>query len=175
LSTVRGIVTSHGGLLTVYSEPGRGTSFNVYLPVITDTLALQPVGETVPPWGGQELILIVDDEPDIRRALGLTLESQNYRVLLAADGHEAMSLFLVNRENIRLVLTDLMMPGISGVSLIRSLRALEPRLRIVAATGLQDDKRRAELEQLGVTTLLAKPCSQHDILKAVQRALAVKT
>ena len=174
LSTVRGIVTSHGGFLTVYSEPNRGTSFNVYLPAITDALALSPAEETVPPWGGQELILIVDDEPAIRRALGLALESQNYRVLQAADGHEAMRLFLVNRESVRLVLTDLMMPGMTGVALIRSLRALEPRLRIVAASGLQDDDRRAELAQLGVRTLLAKPCSPRDVLKAVQRELAVK-
>jgi len=84
-----------------------------------------------------------------------------------------MSLFLVNRENIRLVLTDIMMPGMNGVALIRALRALEPRLRFVAASGLHDQDRREELAALGVTFILAKPCSPRDILKTVQSALAV--
>ena len=121
--------------------------------------------------GKQELILIVDDEAAIRHALNLALESSNYRVLLAANGREAVSLFLANRQSVRLVLTDIMMPGMNGAALIRTLRALEPRLHVVALSGLHDKDRREELAALGVTRTLAKPCSADEILEAVQREL----
>ena len=171
LSTTLGIVKSHGGFVTVYSEPGLGTSFKVYLPAVA---GVADVAKNAPPatrLGKQELILIVDDEAAIRHALNLALESSNYRVLLAANGREAVSLFLANRQSVRLVLTDIMMPGMNGAALIRTLRALEPRLHVVALSGLHDKDRREELAALGVTRTLAKPCSADEILEAVQREL----
>ncbi len=172
LSTVLGIVQSHGGFV-VYSEVGRGTSFHVQLPAIpaaTGTVA----GATAQSRGGErELILIVDDEASIRRALSLALEKNNYRVLIAADGREAVLLFRANRSSVRLVLTDIMMPGMSGTTLIRLLRAQEPQLRVIAMSGLHDEGRRAELTALGVTHILVKPCGTDDILKAVHDELAV--
>jgi len=172
LSTVLGIVKSHEGFVTVYSEPGLGTSFKIHLPAIVgatdDITAATPASRC----GRQELILIVDDEAALRQALRLALENSNYRVLVAVDGREAIKLFLANRGSVRLVLTDIMMPGMNGVALIRALRALEPRLRVVAVSGLTDQDRRGELAALGVTNTLSKPCSADEILEAIHRELA---
>jgi PAS domain S-box-containing protein len=172
LSTVLGIVKSHGGFVTVCSEPGNGTAFKVYLPAIAG--ATDNATPAAPPSrrGRQELILIVDDEAAIRHALRLALEQNNYRVLDAADGREAIDHFLVNRGNVRLVLTDIMMPGMNGAALIRTLRALEPRLRVIAVSGLHDQDRREELVALGVMNTLSKPCSADEILEVVQHELA---
>jgi PAS domain S-box-containing protein len=173
LSTVLGIVQSHGGFVVVYSEPGQGTSFSVHLPAIAGAVAADAISVARLRSGKRELILIVDDEAAIRRSLSLALEKHNYRVLAAADGREAVILFEANHDRVRLMVTDVMMPGINGVTLIRLLRAQEPQLRVIAMSGLHDDARRAELIALGVTQIIAKPSSVDEILEAVDRELAL--
>lgn len=171
LSTVLGIVKSHGGFVTVASEPGRGTAFHVHLPASMGANAAVNPREGPRQRGRRELILVVDDEESIRRSLRLLLVRENYRVLAAADGHEALTLFATHRDEVALVLTDLMMPGMNGVTLIRALIAMAPRVRIVAASGLHDQDRSEELDALGVKTVLVKPCGSAEILEAVQREL----
>ncbi len=171
LSTVLGIVKSHGGFVTVASEPGRGSAFAVHLPALAGAQETAAAAGGATARGAQQVILVVDDEAAIRHTLGLVLRENNYRVLAAADGREAVSLFMLNRASVRLVLTDLMMPGMGGVALIRALRLLAPKLPIVAMTGLHDQDRREELAALGVTTVLAKPCGTEEILESLRRAL----
>ena len=175
LSTVLGIVKSHGGFVTVYSEPGLGTTFNIHLPAIAGAVTTVAGAATRPQSGQRELILVVDDEAAIRRSLSLALEKENYRVVVAADGREALILFQANQGNLRLLLTDLMMPGMNGATLIRLLRAQAPHLRVIAASGLHDDQRRAELTALKVTSILAKPFRTEEVLAAVRRELAAGT
>jgi CheY-like chemotaxis protein len=172
LSTVLGLVKSHGGFIIVNSELGRGTAFKIYLPAEPSTALTEAVVGAAPRRGQRELILVVDDEAAIRTVLRHTLEARDYRVLLAADGQQALALFLQHRAEVRLVLTDLMMPKMNGVALIRALRGFDPKLKFIAMSGLQDRDRNQELAAFGVTEVLAKPASPEEILAALQRQFA---
>jgi two-component system cell cycle sensor histidine kinase/response regulator CckA len=173
LSTVVGVMRSHGGFITVYSELGRGTIFKGYLPAAGES-ALSALDQTPPPaaLGRGELILVVDDELAIRESTREILEQHQYRVILAADGRDAMNVFLKERENVRLVLTDVMMPVMGGIALVRALRALEPKLKVIATSGLDNEGKRTELAALGVADVLVKPFQAAQLLSALRRHLA---
>jgi two-component system, cell cycle sensor histidine kinase and response regulator CckA len=173
LSTVVGVMRSHGGFITVYSEVGRGTVFKCYLPSAGES-ALSAFDHTPPPaaLGRGELILVVDDELAVRESTREILEQHQYRVMTAVDGRDAMNVFLKERENVRLVLTDVMMPVMGGVALVRALRALEPNLKVIATTGLDNEGKRTELAALGVADVLMKPFQATQLLNLLRRHLA---
>ena len=131
-----------------------------------------PPANRMPQRGKGELILMVDDEAAVRGALRHTLERNGYKVLVAADGRAAVALFAQQRENIKLLLTDLMMPEMDGVALIRSLLEMAPDLKVVATSGLPDRERNRMLSVLGVTEILIKPCAPDELLQTVRRMLA---
>ena len=171
LSTVMGIVKNHGGLVTVESQPGKGTSFRVLLPA-TDGENLPTTTRFEQPSGGRgELIMVVDDEQAVRDATCQNLERHNYVVLRASDGREAVGLFLQHQDSIGLVVTDLMMPVMGGSALIRALKTIKPELPIVATTGLDQEERVEEVAALGVRDVLRKPCTNSELLRTVRRAL----
>ncbi len=172
LSTVVGIVKSHGGFFSVYSELGRGAAFKVYLPAAIEAVVapLSPPSGPLP-IGHNELILVVDDEELICETIRRTLLVHGYRVLTAGNGEEAIQLFRQHHESIQLILTDVMMPVMGGVELIQALRVLESGVRIVATSGLDHDDRRAKLAALGVTEMLGKPFTPAELLETVERAL----
>lgn len=173
LSTVVGIVKSHGGQVKVSSEPGRGSIFQIYLPA-TETVDAPPRPDSLSPLpsGRGELVLVVDDEASIREATGDFLESQGYRILLADSGEEALRVFLQHQAAVRLVITDIMMPGMDGLALVRALRGLQPSLPVIASSGLDRNQNHEEFAALGVGEVLAKPFSPPALLKAVSRHLA---
>jgi PAS domain S-box-containing protein len=172
LSTVMGIVKSHGGFLTVYSEPGRGTVFKVYLPAQVEAVVPQAGKSSAPAsTGHNELILVVDDEDMICEMMNRTFLKHGYRVLIAHNGGEALQLFIQHHGAVQLVVTDVMMPVMGGVELIQSLRVLDPHVRVIASSGLDQDARRAELRAMGVTDLLNKPFGAPELLKMVERVL----
>ena len=173
LSTVIGIVKGHGGFVKVYSEVGRGSVFRVYLPAEVERASAEPSGSTAPmPAGHCELILVVDDEAPIRDAAREVLERHGYRVVLAENVEEAVSRFIECRDDVRLVLADVMMPVMDGGTLIRSLRILEPNLRVIAMSGLGDEGKREEFAALGVTRFLAKPFKPRELLEALQEGFS---
>jgi PAS domain S-box-containing protein len=175
LSTVLGIVKSHGGFITVYSDLGKGTTFKVYLPATVSSEAAKQEGSSPPvPVGNQELILVVDDEPPILKATSSVLTKYSYRVLTAASGEDAIRLFIQNSDSVALVLTDLMMPGIGGVDLIRTLRVIRPDLIVIATSGLEQEDNRGRLEAVGIIEVLPKPCMAAQLLKAVDSALKAR-
>jgi two-component system cell cycle sensor histidine kinase/response regulator CckA len=172
LSTVVGIVRGHAGYLKVSSEPGRGSTFAVYLPAANRKANPDLVDATKPQAGGQgELILVVDDEGSIREAMGSLLEHHGYRVVVATNGEEGMREFLQNQGTVRLVVTDIMMPAMDGVALIRSIRLLAPSLPIIATSGLDQSQHTEELAGLGVGKILAKPFAPIQLLKEIANAL----
>ena len=172
LSTVLGIVKSHQGLIAVESQPGKGTTFKVLFPVSSEAVRTIVSQRPMPlPRAEGELILIVDDEVNIVATNRQMLCKHGYRVLSASNGQEALEVFKQNRDNIKMVVTDIMMPGMDGIGLIRALKAIAPNLKIIASSGLgsgsKGQDREAELKALGATYFLAKPYSAQRLLEAL--------
>jgi PAS domain S-box-containing protein len=172
LSTVLGIVKSHGGFVRVKSELGRGTSFMVYLPSTGRTEAdVKPDTESPIPTGNQELILVVDDEAAVVAATSDILRRYNYRVLTASGGEEAIKTFIQHSDSVALVLTDLMMPRMGGLDLVRTLRIIRPGTKIIFASGLDEKVDSKVLDGLSVMAFLSKPYAPEVLLKSVNAAL----
>src|SRR5438445_2250560 len=168
LSTALGIVKSHGGFVSVYSELGKGTTFKLFLPAaMTDAKLQSSKTSIVPIQGNGELILVVDDEPNILGITKLILERNNYHVLSANDGPEALAIFAQQMQSIRLVLTDISMPYMDGPALVRALRKMKSHVPIVASTGQGEEVRPSEIQALDVGDLLTTPyhnCQLHHTL-----------
>ena len=172
LSTVIGIVRNHGGFVKVYSELGRGSTFKVHLPANPGgTPGSQPSGQSELAFGKGEWVLLADDEPLIRRITAEMLTRNGYNVLIATDGIDAISIYAQHMKEIKVVLTDLMMPLLDGVALTRALKKMDPNVRIVASTGQADDPRRPEFERLGIKAFLLKPYVAEKLLSAIHEAI----
>jgi hypothetical protein len=176
LATVLGIVKSHGGFVTVRSQPSDGTTFAIGLPACPQAEpppALQPAAML--PRGDGELVLVVDDEAGIREATRKTLERNGYAVVTAGDGTEAVALYAQHRGKIKLVLTDLMMPFFDGLALIRALKKLDPQVNVIASSGIGSSadlqNKTAELAELGVNEILSKPCTADQMLHVLRHRI----
>jgi CheY-like chemotaxis protein len=136
LSTVYGIVRQAGGWIWVYSEPGRGSTFKIYLPRAgaAPERPAAPVSAVESP-RGTETVLVVEDQPEVRKLTLAMLESQGYRLLEAASGSEALSLCQRYPERIHLLITDVVMPGMTGRELAMRLVALRPSLKTLYTSG----------------------------------------
>ena len=172
LSTALGIVKSHGGFLSVYSEQGKGTTFKVCLPAIMSEEDLQKSKTPgAPVQGNGELILVVDDETNILRITKMILEKNNYQVISANDGPEALALFTQHIQEIKVVLTDISMPYMDGMELVRALRKMKPDVRIIAFTGQDQQARLSELQAMKVNNFLSKPFGTDKLLAAVHTSV----
>jgi PAS domain S-box-containing protein len=173
LSTVMAIVKSHEGLINVYSEPGKGTTFNVYLPAMeTPSDAQKKETQRIDfPRGNDELVLVVDDETSILTITRKTLELFGYRVLTATDGAKALAIYAQRRDEIAVVLTDMMMPVMDGAAVIRVLTEINPAIKIIAASGLSVNSGTAKISGAGVKHFLTKPYTAGMLLKTMRAIL----
>jgi PAS domain S-box-containing protein len=173
LSTVQAVVKGHGGFINVESDEGIGSVFTIYLPALEQVVATESSSPmALLPSHIEGLVLVIDDEAAIRLSTQQTLESFGYGVLTANGGHEAITIYVAHQHEIAVVLTDMMMPGMDGLETIKSLRAINPQVDIIAASGLAAVDTLAKATALGVVHLLQKPFTAESLLKALAETVS---
>jgi two-component system, cell cycle sensor histidine kinase and response regulator CckA len=173
LAVVYGIVGAHGGFIDVESEPHRGTLFNIYIPVSAsvEKAAWPQGGAPSEPLVGNETILLVEDEEPLLQLMKLFLESNGYTVLTAADGMAAIDMYAHYADDISLVLSDVGLPTLGGITVIQRLREISPSLPALLASGYLSDQQRAEASRLGIGKIIAKPYQPNLVLAAIRDTL----
>jgi PAS domain S-box-containing protein len=171
LSTVYGIVKQHEGMIYVYSEPGRGSAFKIYLPLRESDLPSSGVVAEEPAIGGTETILLAEDDAMVRDLARKVLERAGYRVLIAQDGEEAVALFKQNMGAIALLLFDGVMPRLGGYGALERIRAISPSVPVLFSSGYSEQGIHADFVLHEVLNLIQKPYSPNDLLRAVRAAL----
>jgi signal transduction histidine kinase/ActR/RegA family two-component response regulator/HAMP domain-containing protein len=175
LATVYGIVKQHSGWVEVTSQPGAGTTFNVFFPASAHTTktATEDTNPNTPIAGGNETVLVVEDEPVLREMAQMLLEECGYRVILATNGKEALEIWERHQNSIDLLFTDMVMPaGLSGMELAHKLIAQRKELRVVFASGYTvDDISTDFLMRNNDARFLQKPYTRNHLARAVREAL----
>jgi len=172
LAIVHGIIKQHKGVITVTSEPGYGTTFHVYLPVITEqeTIYKQMEIEGIPQGEG-ERILFVDDETTIANMMQLTLVNLGYDTTVFSSSTEAVDRYQKNPDDFDLVITDMTMPEMTGIELSRKLLALRPDLPIILCTGFSESIDESKAKSFGISEFINKPFDQLILAKAIRKVL----
>jgi PAS domain S-box-containing protein len=170
LSIVYGIIKQHDGSILVKSEPGKGTTFDIYLPLIQGREVGEKAKKTVPAAVGTETLLIAEDEEVVRVFMQKLLERAGYKVIAAADGEEAVALFR-EHEDISLVLSDVVMPGKNGKEVLAEIRMIRPEIKVIFISGYTADivTRKGILEE-GVEFII-KPLLKNDLLQKIREVL----
>ncbi len=172
LSTVYGIVKQSGGHIWVYSEPGQGTTFKIYLRRVQESRSSQD-GEAAPEMDvrGNETILLVEDQDEVRNFAERTLRGAGYKVLAAREPAEALARLQESGTDVDLVLTDVVMPGMNGVDLVGRVRSERPGVRVIYTSGYTDNAVLERVELDADATFLQKPYTPRDLLEKVRAAL----
>ena len=171
LAVVHGIMKSHDGGVSVYSQPGKGTRFNLYFPVMATEVMVREIEAAPIPRGHGEHILFVDDEEALVQVGKKMLEHLGYVVTAKSSPLEAITLVRDQPEAFDLVITDLTMPGLDGVAFGRRLLQIQPRLAIILTTGYSGRMTAEKVRKLGFRELLSKPCTARVLAETVQRVL----
>lgn len=174
LAVAYGIVQTHNGFIDVYSVQGIGTKFDIYLPVSTDVQQPQlssASNATSNAIHGTETILIVEDEDFLLKILGSVLESHGYTVISAQDGETAVKLYQERRQEIDLVLTDMGLPKISGRDEFNMLKAINPQVNVIIASGFLEPEIKTELAAAGVREFIQKPYRPEELMQTLRQVL----
>lgn len=172
LSTCFSIVRNHAGFINCYSEVGNGSAFKIYLPATTSPAEVvpQPAQPASLPYGRGELVLVVDDEQVIREFAQITLESYGYRILTAANGAEAVSLYKTHQSEIAIVLMDMSMPLMDGPSAIVALKEINSQVLIIGTSGLGSIG--GEKTEKSLVCFVPKPYTADLLLRAIDKVLS---
>lgn len=173
LSTIYGLVKGHKGHIACYSEPGHGTTFKIYLPVYSDSASDKNQGLPDPGQvtGGHESILLVDDEKLLLELGEIILSDAGYRVMTAQSGEEAIEHYRRHQGQLDLVITDLGMPGMGGYKTLKTILGMNPRAKVVIASGYTAHNQVQSALEAGAVGYVAKPFGRVELLHTVRKML----
>ncbi|PPJ63680.1 PAS domain S-box protein [Cuspidothrix issatschenkoi] len=171
LSTVLGIIKSHKGCINVNSKVGQGSTFQIFLPSVNQKIIPVDTDNQAIHQGQGELILLVDDEEAIREVTKAVLESYNYQSITAKNGMEAITIYAQYQDQIKVVLMDMMMPEMDGNTAIRTLKTINPQVKIIACSGRNIQHLLEGNDETQVTGILLKPYSNEELLEKLHFAL----
>lgn len=171
LAQVYGIVKQHNGEVVVKSQPDQGTTFTIFLPAFTELADAPTKPVSDPPLGQQDVILVVEDEDVVREVLSESLMSLNYQVITAVDGAEALAIYKKQSTEIALVLSDMIMPGISGEILFHKLKEQNPAVKMIILTGYAQKDKLQELRLQGLESWLFKPPGLEELARVIAKSL----
>jgi len=173
MAIVYGIVKQHNGFINVYSEPDQGTTFRIYLPLVagSDAGGEEAAIATLPVAGGTEAILVVEDNASVRTLIQTILESYGYRVILANDGLEGVEQFIAHRNDIALILMDVIMPRKNGQEALQEIWGIQPGVKAIYLSGYTADFIHNRVAVDGDVQLIMKPIQPIELLRAVRAML----
>lgn len=177
LAVVHGSVKSHGGDIAVYSEPGKGTTIHILLPLEQEekpVSAAEPVPKAAPsiaPSKKHERILLIDDHPHLVEMMKQMLEKNGYKVVGKTDPFDAMTVFTTYPEQFDVIITDQTMPGMTGIQLTKKVRLIRKEIPVILCTGFSDNVNKENSESKGIDAFLMKPIALGDITAAIRQVL----
>jgi two-component system, cell cycle sensor histidine kinase and response regulator CckA len=172
LSVVYGIIGSYHGFIDIDSIVHKGTLMHVFIPISTFTKSVAHTEEEfVKIDGGNETILVVEDEHSLREYLKTVLEDKGYNILEASDGVEGVEIFEKNRNQIGLIISDLGMPRLDGLGLLKKIKEMQPTIKVLVTSGIVDPEQQSKIFQAGARDFLSKPYSGKEILLRVRELL----
>ncbi|MBF0549893.1 MAG: response regulator [Deltaproteobacteria bacterium] len=171
LSVVHGIVTSHKGLITAYSEPGKGSTFHIFLPLVDMACDNGRQPDIIIPLGAGEHVLLVDDEEMIVDIWKAMLENIGYRVTATTLSAEALTIFRDQPEAFDLIITDQTMPHLTGIELTREIVKIRSDIPIILCTGFSEAVTREKIKEIGIRELVMKPIITTEIAQVIKRCL----
>lgn len=171
LSVVHGIVKSHGGTITIHSEPAKGSSFHVYFPLIQEEVHKPDFDDSAPVLTGHERILFVDDEHALVEIARDILERLGYEVVIRTSSVEALELFRAKADTFDLVITDMTMPNMTGDKLSKELMKIRSDIPIILCTGYSERISEEKAKSMGIREFVMKPLVMKELAKTVRKAL----
>lgn len=173
LSIVYGIIKQHNGNITVYSEPGRGTTFRIYLPLVKSR-GEETIREAAPPEGGTETILIAEDNEEVRELTKNVLEQYGYRVIEASNGEEAVNKYREHREHVQLVIMDVIMPRKSGKEAVDEISRINPAVKVLFTSGYAAEALDVKSILQEKIDFISKPVAPNSLLTRIRGILDKK-